>query len=383
MNITSSIISNLRSDKFMLKKFEVENFKGFDKKITFDLTAREYNYNASLVKNGIVNKAIVYGKNGIGKSSLGIGLFDIIIHLTDKEKLQPIYLVNYRNYNTNQAYAKFIYYFQFDKDEIIYEYAKRDPYSLVYEKITINGKTILFYDFHNKDKNIIDVDIIGNLQIELVDDKLSVVKYIYRNKPTNTIPLITQMVKFCEGMLWYRSLSEGNSYSGFTNGGSLLVEKLYESGKVHDFEKFLNENGLNYKLSFISNNGIHELYAEFEYGRALFNSIASTGTAALFLFYIWSITAFDKISFLFIDEFDAFFHFESAENIIKRLNKNTSFQTVLTSHNTYLMQNELTRPDCCYIMTKNKITALCNATDKEIREGHNLEKMYINGVFTN
>lgn len=191
------------------------------------------------------------------------------------------------------------------------------------------------------------------------------------------------MVKFCEGMLWYRSLSEGNSYSGFTNGGSLLVEKLYESGKVHDFEKFLNENGLNYKLSFISNNGIHELYAEFEYGRALFNSIASTGTAALFLFYIWSITAFDKISFLFIDEFDAFFHFESAENIIKRLNKNTSFQTVLTSHNTYLMQNELTRPDCCYIMTKNKITALCNATDKEIREGHNLEKMYINGVFTN
>ena len=124
MNITSSIISNLRSDKFMLKKFEVENFKGFDKKITFDLTAREYNYNASLVKNGIVNKAIVYGKNGIGKSSLGIGLFDIIIHLTDKEKLQPIYLVNYRNYNTNQAYAKFIYYFQFDKDEIIYEYAK-------------------------------------------------------------------------------------------------------------------------------------------------------------------------------------------------------------------------------------------------------------------
>ena len=374
---------DLRRDNLMLKKFEVENFKGFDKKISLDLTCREYNYNSGLVKEGIVNKAIVYGKNGIGKSSLGIGLFDIIIHLTDKEKLQPLYLVNYRNYNTDKQYATFTYYFQFDKDEIVYEYAKRDPYSLCYEKITINGKLILYYDFFNKENNKIDENILGNLQIELVDNRLSIVKYIYRNKPTNSIPLITKMVKFCEGMLWYRSLSEGNSYSGFTNGGSLLVEKLYESGKVHDFEKFLNENGLNYKLNFVSNNGIHELYAEFKCGKALFTSIASTGTSALFLFYIWSITAFDSITLLFIDEFDAFFHFESAENIVKKLNGNTSFQTILTSHNTYLMQNSLTRPDCCYIMTDNKITALCNATDKEIREGHNLEKMYINGVFTN
>jgi hypothetical protein len=32
-------------------------------------------------------------------------------------------------------------------------------------------------------------------------------------------------------------------------------------------------------------------------------------------------------------------------------------------------------------MTENKITSLFNSTDKEIREAHNLEKMYINGAF--
>ena len=32
-------------------------------------------------------------------------------------------------------------------------------------------------------------------------------------------------------------------------------------------------------------------------------------------------------------------------------------------------------------MTENKISSLFNATDKEIREAHNLEKMYINGAF--
>ena len=45
------------------------------------------------------------------------------------------------------------------------------------------------------------------------------------------------------------------------------------------------------------------------------------------------------------------------------------------------MQNRLTRPDCCYIMTDKRIANLFDSTDKEIREAHNLEKMYINGAF--
>ncbi len=114
---------------------------------------------------------------------------------------------------------------------------------------------------------------------------------------------------------------------------------------------------------------------------APFLTLASTGTNALLLFYFWRTYAFRDISFLFIDEFDAFLHYESAEEIVTILNQSSAFQSMLTSHNTYLMRNELTRPDCCYIMTENKITSLCNATVKEIREAHNLEKMYVNGVF--
>lgn len=364
----------------MLKRFEVENFKGFNEPIVFDLTAREYAFNKGIVKNNIVNKAIVYGKNGVGKSCLGYALFDAVWHLTDKERLPVKYLYNYLNLLSSKDYAIFKFYFQFDDDEVIYEYGKKDPENLIYERISVNNDLFLNYDYFDKSRNILPTYLIGDLKIELVDNKLSVVKYIYRNTPTNVNSPITKMMIFFDNMLWYRSLSDGNAYCGFSNGVYALVEKLYECGKIREFEDFLHKNDLDYKLEFRSNNGIHELLADFDGKKAPFVQIASTGTMALFLFFTWSIS-FEKLSFLFIDEFDAFFHFESAETIIQILNKNRSFQTVLTSHNTYLMQNKLTRPDCCFIMTNQKICSLVNSTDKEIREAHNLEKMYVNGAF--
>jgi len=367
----------------MIKRFEVCNFKGFKKNMIIDFTAREYEYNKHLVQKGIVNKAIVYGKNGIGKSSFGIALFDIIGHLTDKERMNFIYLQNYRNLDSDSEEVRFKYVFQFDLCEVEYEYYKANYDYLLREKLSFDGKVVVNFDYFNRDENYIDKQYWGDLNVDLIDNKLSVLKYIYRNTPTDTEAPLTQMIQFCENMLWYRCLSEGNSYSGFTNGGSFLVEKLYESGKLEDFKKFLKENDLSYNLKFESINGRHQLMAMFHKGKnsVPFETVASTGTKALFLFYIWSISSFKQISFLFIDEFDAFFHYEAAESIINRLNKSISFQSVVTSHNTYLMQNKLTRPDCCYIMTEDRISSLFNCTDKEIREAHNLEKMYINGVF--
>lgn len=373
---------SFRMVKDMLKKFEVENFKGFKDRLVFDLTAREYEFNKNLVVNGIVNKGIVYGKNGIGKSNLGIALFDIVLHLTDKERMPLQYLTNYLNLDSDKQYAEFKYCFVFDEDEVVYEYKKRDSFYLIDEKLTINNKEMLYYNYFDKKNNFIDNDLVGNLKIELLDNRLSVLKYIYRNTPTKQESPLYKMMVFAENMLWYRGLSDGNAYCGFSNGGAALVERLYESGKKDEFEKFLADNDLHYNLEWRNNNGVHELMAKFSTGKKTsFVSIASTGTMSLFLYFIWSITAFDKISFLFIDEFDAFFHYGSAENIVLRLNKNKNFQTLLTSHNTYLMQNKLTRPDCCYIMTENRINSLFNSTDKEIREAHNLEKMYINGAF--
>ena len=76
----------------MLQKFSVENFKGFKEKITLDIgSPNNYNFNSELIEKGCVTKGIIYGINSCGKSNLGLAIFDLITHLTEKEKLLRSY----------------------------------------------------------------------------------------------------------------------------------------------------------------------------------------------------------------------------------------------------------------------------------------------------
>ena len=80
-------------------------------------------------------------------------------------------------------------------------------------------------------------------------------------------------------------------------------------------------------------------------------------------------------------EFDAFYHYELSESIVAMLEKMPDTQVILTSHNTNLLSNRIMRPDCYFILTGERITNLANATTRELREGHNLEKLYMSGEF--
>ena len=67
--------------------------------------------------------------------------------------------------------------------------------------------------------------------------------------------------------------------------------------------------------------------------------------------------------------------------VVTELNSRREFQSILTTHNTYLMQNQFTRPDSCFLLTDKHIKSLKKSTERELREAHNLEKMYIGGAF--
>lgn len=366
----------------MLCKFKVKGYKGFDKELVLDFeNHKEYQFNKDLIKNDLINKAIIYGKNGSGKTNIGYALFDITFHLTDKNKnMESRIMSNYLNMDGNHKYAEFYYEFKFGTDKIIYKYKKENLYKLIYEEVLYNDKKIIEYDFLNPKSKIIDIEEAKLLNWKYNDDNLSVVKYVCNNTILNKNNILQKMMEFVNSMLWFRSV-ENNGFIGLKNNIDKLDEIIIDNNKIKDFSLFLHENGIDYNIIELKTSNDKVLAVKKGKNVTVFKTIISSGTRALWLYYCWEIY-FNKIKFLFIDEFDATYHFELAAKIVQRLNLNSSFQTILTSHNTYLMSNKLSRPDCTFIITPEYIKSLSLCTDKELREAHNIEKLYREGAFT-
>ena len=68
----------------MLKRFAVENYRGFRDRVEMDLSkVRNYTFHSEYVRDGLVNKCMIVGRNGCGKTNFGLALFDIVSVLTD------------------------------------------------------------------------------------------------------------------------------------------------------------------------------------------------------------------------------------------------------------------------------------------------------------
>lgn len=371
---------------YMLKEFKVTGFKNFKEELFFDLgTARNYEFNSDVVKNNVIKTALVYGINGSGKSNLGYAIFDLIGHMTDKNKTVEKYNL-YLNLETNIKKALFYYKFQFGTDTLEYQYEKKSYVELTREILKINGRVVIDYnhELRNLHTPIVDLKGAESLNDNLGNLKISFVKYLSNNtKLDNRVKenkIFNKFIEFVDNMLFFRSL-RNNEYQGFMNGISFIHNEIVKHGKLNDFQQFLSDNKLNYELAAEHRDDREVIVCKFSTGKTVdLAKIYSTGTEVLSVFYYWKIF-FEKISFVFIDEFDAFYHYEIAKNIIEVIKRTKGLQGVMTTHNTDVMSNDLLRPDCYFILNENKISSLANATEKELRCAHNLQKMYKAGAF--
>jgi len=371
----------------MLRKFRVSNFKSFENNFELDLTGiNGYEFNKECVRNGIVNNALIYGHNGVGKSNLALAIFDIIEHLTDKHRDERVYR-NYLNAYNKSTFAEFYYEFLINSQIITYEYRKTDYKTIVYEKFTINNEELAFFDRSKGLHSTIKFKGAETLKTEIGNNELSLLKYIKNNteleqNQTNTTFLF--FFEFINSMLYFRSLQQERIYLGLGDGTrDNIVENIIEKNNVKDFEEFLNRAGIECKLSVVTKiDNKKTLAFNFNEKNISFADAASTGTIALTLFYYWfqSIKKKAEVSFLFIDEFDAFYHHELSALVVEKL-KETGVQFILTTHNVSIITNELLRPDCYFLMNKRKIRSLSKCTEKELREAHNIEKMYKANAF--
>lgn len=380
----------------MLKKFELSNYKNFENLISVDLgKVGGYKFNEDCIYNNIIMKSIIYGKNGTGKSNLGKAILDIHKNIfIPKNILRND--TSFLNANSNNEYAEFKYIFQFGSVELIYRYKKNSERLVVEEELILNDSQCYFINFETIEHNFENLSLLGSDTInvenfiesinlnadeneEVEYNNIAFLRWLINNSVVSPDSVLRELADFIRGMTIVSPLSVMNnnprSYKMFFNTLSNEVE-------LNKFENFLNYMGVACQLNVERlPEGEYQLY--FKQKKLIpFLENASSGTLALTDLYR-RITREKKASLLFLDEFDAFYHYEMSEKAINYFKEDYPYyQIIMTTHNTNLMSNRLMRPDCLMILSQEgKLTPLCNATKRELREGHSLEKMFINGEF--
>lgn len=375
----------------MLAKFSVKNFKNFEKKFTIDLSqTKQYAYSETCVKDGIVKTGLIYGPNSIGKSNLGKAIFDIVQNLTDKERTPALYS-SYANAKHLELAIEFVYEFVFGSSRVRYEYTKLTYEDIIKEVFFIDGVEVVsrYGDtFHTA------LEGSETLNSNKLNSKISVMRFIKANavladNPTNNV--VWSFFSFIDRMLMFSNLRQ-NYYQGFIVGNPLVDVEIIKKGKLAELESFLNSADVECSLKNLEINGQQKMFFYFGDNHYIdFWENASTGTQSLVFFFYWymQMQADPSLapSFVYLDEFDAFYHEKTAAKVVELL-RQTQSQVILTTHDSSLLTNELLRPDCAFNMLPEYkdsdsyvMGPLSSRTQKELRQALNIPKMFRAGAF--
>ncbi len=370
----------------MLVKFSVQNYRGFKDKLEWDLTKKSnYEFNSFAIRNGVVKNGIIYGKNGCGKSNLGLAVMDITNHLGDIQPSAPFFRLNYVYAGNPESSVTFEYVFKFGADEVVYAYQKGDVNqypAIIAEKLTCNKKTVFDFIINRKCELSREFAVNENETGNLMENAnhISIVNYILSHFPLGKKHCIYALKSFVRSMLWFRSVEGVHEFKGAVNNFEHFESYIIRNGLQSEFSSFLLElSEQKYDFEKPEPNQ-KNLICNIGGQKIPFVVIESTGTASLTGLFYW-YKHMQNSSFVFVDEFDAFYHFELSWKVCKKL-FGLDCQVFLTTHNTLLLSNDLLRPDCNFLLDNNRIKPLCDCTDKELRQGHNIEKLYRGGAFS-
>ncbi len=376
----------------MLKKFCLKNYKNFKEEICVDFEKTAgYQFGTDCLSNGLISKMLIYGKNATGKTNLGKALLDIAFTMFGTAadfRTEGVFL----NADSTEQTASFQYTFQFGTTEVGYRYTRFSELRLCEEELRVDEQTIFHCDFASKKYEFSNLQLVGaetantERYVQSLENagpfsepELPFLRWILSNVALKKDSVLLQLSDYVRRMT---RISAGNSIAYPTRRNS-FYDTLEDPEKLNDFESFLNAMGISCNLILKRlPDGQKELYFAHE-KLVPFYANASSGTLALADLYQRLISKVGDASFVYLDEFDAFYHYEMSENVIRFFKQRyPECQIVMTSHNTNLMTNRIMRPDCLFILSqRGTLTALCSATERELREGHNLEKMYISGEF--
>lgn len=349
----------------MLLRFTARNYRNFRDELIFSFkTLKNYEFNKGLIRDGIIKDCLVVGENASGKTNLGYAIFDMVWHLTDKNtKVTGQYYANL--YNADRP-VEFEYIFQFGNSTLRYCYEKRCKYSAIREQILVNEKKILENDLTGARVLLKGAE---NLDLEKWDRSVSLAKYVYANmvldKEDAECKAFYEFMQFVNHMLWISGTRE--QYIGFADEMDYLFQAIANrEGAVEELQAFLRDFGIFYQLSVKDSKEGKAICCKMGEREAVWPSLVSSGIRSLSILFYWYMQI-EKCSFLYVDDFDAYYHTDLARAVVRKIIEIPNVQAIVTSRNTDLMANDLLRPDCIFILEDNKIKPFSELTDKVLR----------------
>ena len=281
----------------------------------------------------------------------------------------------------------FEYSFIFDgSKKVDYYYSKNSQGLIIKEALLYQGQKIFTKDI-NEVYFCNEFSVNPTMRKKLAENAnaVSILKFIFSSYPLSKNHYIQLLMDFIGSMLWFRCLDERN-YIGIDTNRVYIEDYIIKHGYLNEFAKFIKEES-GQEFDFTPTQDEDKVITcKIGNNVVPFLSIISTGTTSLELLFYWTKRMKEaSVKFVFIDEFDAFYHFELSTAVQRKVCKTLfkeDFQVFMSSHNTMLLSNDFIRPDCGFIISNNKIDAISNLTSRgELRQGHNIEKMYRAGSF--
>lgn len=370
----------------MLKRFAVKNYRGFREELKWDLSqAGNYQFNTHAVDEDrrIIKNGVIYGTNGSGKSNLGLAVMDIVQHLDQYHKVGSYY-DNYLYAGAEDGVVvEFEYTFQFGDKELRYCYSKDKQGILQTEELYLN-EVLDFAQYAERRVLFQDYPIIEEAQEEFRNSKhrISLVLFLSNSLPLGPAHYLNQLKRFVESMVFWSTVGGQNKLSTpefASNVDSILIE----DNLIGDYQTFLRDMTGQDIVFDNPKEGEEDLYCLIDNRRVLWRKIASEGTKALTLQFVQvHILTSDNVLFAFFDEFDAFYHHDLAYQVCRWMFEKKNIQVFMTTHHTSIMTNDLLRPDCYFVIDGKEIKPINKMTKQELRQAHNLEKMYRGKAFS-
>jgi len=371
----------------MITHFSVKNFRCFRDWSHFDLrTQKRYEFNPESIVGTTIKNAVLYGENGQGKTNIGLAMMDVIYHLSQKHISIYKSESSFLNIYSGDSLAEFCLCFDFNGAEVIYEYGKNEKEKVVYENLRIDGDLILSLDKKQSMTAIINLNGAETLNKVITENIPSVVSYVRNNVAKEDSRVHQVFWKFCQfvdGMAFVGSRDIVREFFGpIPQDYESLDEAIIYKYGVSTLETFLTEMGITMKLTTMESEKGKTLGIQGLRRTIPFFSNISSGTRSLTILFLWiQRIKHEQLSFIFFDEFDAHYHHALARDMMRALFA-TQAQVVITSHNTSVISTELLRPDCYFQVNDYQPKPFYKFTERELREAHNMEKMYRAGVFS-